>query len=72
MVINLKNTVYTTVLANNKQLNQAEKLVFVDENEINHSKIIALRSDSSREKGRNKIVSYAAPPSPLPPLASRL
>ena len=56
MVINLKNTVYTTVLANNKQLNQAEKLVFVDENEINHSKIIALRSDSSREKGRNKIV----------------
>ena len=67
MVINLKNTVYTTVLANNKQLNQAEKLVFVDENEINHSKIIALRSDSSREKGRNKIVSYAAPPSPRPP-----
>ena len=62
MVINLKNTVYTTVLANNKQLNQAKKLAFVDENEINLSKIIALCSDSSREKGRNKIVSHAPPP----------
>ena len=58
MVINLKNTVYTTVHANNKQLNQAEKLVFVDENWINLSKIIALLSDSSKEKGRNKIISY--------------
>ena len=30
--MNLKNTVYTTVLANNKQLNWAEKLVFAEEN----------------------------------------
>ena len=74
MVINLKNTVYTTVLANNKQLNRAEKLVFMDENEINLSKIIALRSDGSREKRtkQNCIIRPTTPPPPPQPLASRL